>query len=89
MFSFDFSSSYYSHMDSQMVEFAFNGGKADFDVCWNSRADPCMDTAEVSYLGKEPVREKMETEQEGIKPRGVKQFDDLDWEEYKLDVGSM
>merc|ERR1712126_683377 len=36
--------------DSHTVEFAFNGGLADFDVCWNSRIDPITDTARVSYL---------------------------------------
>jgi len=77
------------HIDSQEVEFSFNNGKADFDVCWNSRADPCTDTATVSYLGKEAVREKVESEQDGINPRGVEQFDDLDWKFYKLDVGCM
>ena len=25
------------------VETAFNGGLADLDVCWNSRADPCSE----------------------------------------------
>ena len=75
--------------DSKVVEFAFNDGKADIDVCWNSRVDPITTTANVSYLGKEEVREKVETEQDEINPRGVKQCDDLDWEEYKLDVGSM
>ena len=35
------------------VEFAFNGGKADFDVCWPSRNDPCTSmTCKVSYLDK-------------------------------------
>ena len=27
------------------VEKAFNGGKADIDVCWNSRSDPCTQNA--------------------------------------------
>ena len=73
--------------DSQPVEFAFNSGKADFDVCWNSRVDPITSLATVSYLGKEEVREKEESEE--IKPRGVTQCDDLDWEVYILDVGKM
>ena len=25
------------------VEKAFNGGLADLDVCWHSRADPCSE----------------------------------------------
>ena len=73
----------------ESVEFAFNNGKADFDVCWNSRKDPITGTTKVSYLGKEKVREKVENDQEVIKPRGAIQCDDLDWEEYKLDVGSL
>ena len=36
------------------VEFAFNNGKADFDVCWPSRNDPCTSlTCQVSYLDKD------------------------------------
>ena len=27
------------------VEKAFNDGKADIDVCWNSRSDPCTKNA--------------------------------------------
>ena len=54
-------------MEKIDIEFAFNDGKADMDICWNSRADPCTDKAQVSYLGKEAVRK--ENDEQNIKPR--------------------
>ena len=30
--------------ETVMAENAFNNGKADIDVCWNSRGDPCTAT---------------------------------------------
>ena len=76
------------------VEFAFNNGKADFDVCWPSRNDPCTSlTCQVSYLDKD-ANEKRDinaatSEKDDIKPRGVLQFKDLEWDHYQIDVGAL
>ena len=74
------------------VEFAFNNGKADFDVCWPSRNDPCTSlTCKVSYLDK-GAGEKRDVEKDkhdDIAPRGVLQFKDLDWNHYQIDVGTL
>jgi len=73
-----------------VVETAFNGGLADLDVCWNSRADPCSEKTKVSYLGEEQVRERRAPgDQHDVTPRGLAQCDDLDWALYYLDVGRL
>ena len=75
------------------VEFAFNGGKADFDVCWPSRNDPCTSTTcKVSYLDKDAGEKRdvnAASDNDDIKPRGVLQFQDLEWNEYQIDVGAL
>ena len=74
------------------VEFAFNNGKADFDVCWPSRNDPCTSlTCKVSYLDK-GAGEKRDVDKDkhgDIAPRGILQFKDLDWNHYQIDVGTL
>ena len=74
------------------VEFAFNEGKADFDVCWPSRNDPCVSlTCKVSYLDKDAGEKRdldeKTSDKEDIKPRGVLQFQDLDFSYYYTDSG--
>ena len=67
------------------VEHMFNNGKADIDVCWNSRADACKSVTKVSYLGEEAVRER--SSEEGVRARGVVQSHDLDFSYYYVDCG--
>ena len=44
----------------------------------------------MSYLGKEPVHDVViEDGNDDILPRGVVQFQDLDWTVYQLDVGAI
>ena len=76
------------------VEFAFNEGKADFDVCWPSRNDPCISlTCKVSYLDKDAGEKRdinAKTDDiEDIKPRGVLQFQDLDFSYFYNDSGML
>ena len=76
------------------AEFAFNEGKADFDVCWPSRNDPCISlTCKVSYLDKD-AGEKRDInaktgDKEDIEPRGVLQFQDLDFNYFCNDSGML
>jgi len=76
------------------AEFAFNDGKADFDVCWPSRNDPCISlTCKVSYLDK-GAGEKRDInaksgDKEDIDPRGVLQFQDLDFNYFCNDSGML
>ena len=84
----------YIHPDSNgevECEFAFNKGKADFDVCWPSRNDPCTSTTcKVSYLDKGAAEKRsIDLRDEDIKPRGLLQFQDLDWNNYQIDVGAL
>ena len=69
-------------------EKAFNGGKGDIDVCWNSRHDPCTSLAKVSYLGEEEVR-KEDVGQGIVEPRSVVQCQDLDFSVFYNDSGTL
>ena len=76
------------------VEFAFNDGKADYDVCWPSRNDPCNSlTCKVSYLDKDAGETReintKTGEEEDVKPRGMIQFKDLDFSDFYNDSGRL
>ena len=76
------------------VEFAFNDGKADFDVCWPSRNDPCISlTCKVSYLDNDAAEKRdinaKTNDKEDIKPRGLLQFKDLDFSYFYNDSGML
>ena len=80
------------------VEFSYNGGKADFDVCWSHRQNAVNSTnsAEAysfgSFLGVgKPMDDDHDHDGSGdaSMPRGVLQFEDMDWTNFYMDVGSL
>ena len=75
-----------------LVEFSYNGGKADLDVCWGHRQNDVNSTsgADAYSLGvvKKPT-DFSENNDASMMPRGVLQCDDLDFTNFYLDVGSL
>ena len=79
------------------VEFFYNGGKADLDVCWGHRQNAVNSTsgADAYSLGvvvKKPTddyQDLSENNDASMMPRGVLQCDDLDFTNFYLDVGSL
>ena len=75
----------------KLVETMYNDGLADVDVCWQSRHDPLRESCQPACMGQGSSPERVEggeEEEEGGK-RGVVQWQDVDWSDFKLDVGSM
>jgi len=77
----------------QNVEFVYNDGKADFDVCWSSRNDPIQNlTCKDGYLKKAEHNtcDLNVTIEDGdiVMPRGVVQFADMDFNYFQIDCGS-
>ena len=86
----------------KLVETMYNDGLADVDVCWQSRHDPLRESCQPACMGQGSSPERVEggeeKEEEGGKrgveeeeggKRGVVQWQDVDWSDFKLDVGSM
>ena len=77
-------------MPEVLVEFVYNGGKADLDVCWSHRQNAVNSTSDTDvYLGVEKPKDYHDGSENASMPRGVLQCDDLDFTNFYLDVGSL
>jgi len=82
------------------VHLAFNEGRTDFDVCWDSRDEPARPAATANEFYSGAAQPGLEARQEtgaepgpgagtGCSPRGVHQFAVMDWNYYFRDAGSL